>query len=199
MQGVVQSCGGDYSWWNRDILGCDSFSDGALGIDVDMPVDEELLFYPHLAGDKTLYADPGLRGAFLGLGTDTTRRSMTFAVVEGLCFAVRQLTVEMRFPSKYLSRLRVIGGGAQSDAWMQTLADVLDARVERAAESAGAVYGAALLCAHACGDIASLPALVKKAAPGAVFLPRAKRVESLEKKYARYLRVYRAIREINTP
>ena len=51
------------------------------GVDLKHLGENELMFYPHLVGDKTIYQDPELRGSFVGIGTDTTRKEMTIAVM----------------------------------------------------------------------------------------------------------------------
>ena len=39
-------------------------------------IEDELLFYPHLNGDKTLYADSSLRGALFGISLNTGRETL---------------------------------------------------------------------------------------------------------------------------
>ena len=52
-------------------------------LNVNQAAGNELMFYPHLDGDKTIYADPELRGAFTGISLSTTQEDMFYAVVEG--------------------------------------------------------------------------------------------------------------------
>ncbi len=46
------------------------------------------LFVPYVAGERTPFVDPGLRGAWHGLGLDTSREAMLRSVVEGVAHAV---------------------------------------------------------------------------------------------------------------
>ena len=195
VQGVVQSCGSGYSWWNKDILQMDDFSAADRGIDVEHLGENDLLFYPHLVGDKTIYADPEIRGAFLGLSTDTTRMDMTQAVMEGIAFGLKQLIAEMHVSRESMEHLKVIGGGAKSRVWMQILADVLNSPIEQLEGNVGAGYGMALLSAYSCGAIASLEDIADRAVTVKErFLPRAYHVNLYQKKYRQYQRVYEAMK-----
>ena len=73
VQGVVQSTGSSLAWWLKNTLQADDFMEETTGVDLKHLGENELMFYPHLVGDKTIYQDPELRGSFVGIGTDTTR------------------------------------------------------------------------------------------------------------------------------
>ena len=193
VQGVVQSCGSGYSWWNQTILG-QSIAEADREIDVETLGENRLLFYPHLVGDKNLYADPDLRGAFLGLSTDTTRADMTQAVMEGISYGVRQLAEAMCLPAEELAKLKAIGGGAKSRVWMQILSDVLNAPIDQLEGNAGAGYGMALLAAYSRGAVSSLEGISQNAVcVKERFLPRPRHVGLYEEGYRRYLKIHDAV------
>ena len=202
VQGVVQSTGESVTWWTRKVLGVEDlkrFSDGleALSGDSgkpDMP-SARLLFYPHLAGDKTIYGDPNMKGAFIGLSADTTAEDMFYAVMEGVSFAFRQLMEEMHMPK--CRTLKVVGGGARSNVWMQTLANILNVRIERMEGMMGPGFGIALLAMKSVLKEHSMETL----ADGAVrvertFVPQGGSVEKCSAKYRSYLRIRTAMKYI---
>lgn len=196
VQGVVQSCGSGYNWWNQDILE-QKISGADRRIDIDRLGENMVLFYPHLVGDKNLYADPDLRGAFLGLSTDTTRADMTQAVMEGIAFGLRQLVEAMHLPAEALSQLKAIGGGSKSPVWMQILADVLNTPIDQLSGNVGAGYGMALLAAYSCGAVSSLEDISKNAVyVKARFSPREYNATLYEKAYQRYLRIHDAVKAV---
>ena len=196
VQGVIQSCGSGYSWWNRDIL-CQDFREADKEIDLNKAGESELLFYPHLVGDKNIYADPELKGAFLGLSTDTGRAEMTQAVMEGIAFGLKQLMEEMQVKTEDMEELKVIGGGSRSRVWMQILADVLNFPVEQMEGNVGAGYGMALLAAYRCGAIPALEGIAKRSVSVKErFWLRAYHAELYRKKYRQYLRIYGAMKTI---
>lgn len=197
VQGVVQSTGSSLAWWVKNTLQADDFMEETTGVDLKHLGENELMFYPHLVGDKTIYQDPELRGSFVGIGTDTTRKEMTIAVMEGIAFAVKQLVSVMRVPKEELSRLKVTGGGSKNEVWMQILADVLNTKVEQLESGAGAGYGIAL-CAAAAGDEdLSMNDLIEQTVSiKNTFIPRQYNRELYEQKYQKYLRVYDALKHI---
>ena len=198
VQGVVQSCGNSFSWWTNTILRTDSFEEETRYADVNKLGENQLLFYPHLTGDKTIYADPHLRGGFFGIGTDCTREDMTVAVMEGICFGVRQLADEMHLRDRIQEGLRVIGGGSKNDVWMQILADVLNVKIiQLKSASGGAGYGIALTAASGGGSGISMEEMIEKTViSGREYLPRKRHVQLYEKKYQRYMKIYEAMKLI---
>ena len=196
VQGVTQSAGSSIDWWMKKILKTEN-----LGKEMEAAKDNcssSLIFYPHLVGDKTIYADPYLRGAFIGLGTEIKREDMIAAVMEGICFAVKEIVDEMKISRESLNPLKVTGGGAKNNMWMQMLANILQVRIEQLDGNTGAGLGMALLAGQSCGNIRNLSEIsdnlmhIKK-----IFVPDEAKTEFYERKYRRYRRIYHAIKEID--
>ena len=197
VQGVVQSTGEAISWWTRRVLGAQDFGTLDGGIDAAMRLRSKVLFYPHINGDKTIYADPTLRGAFLGLGSENGPAELYYAVIEGLCFAFRQLLEEMGLDLRSHGVMKVVGGGAKSDLWLQTLADVLDVRVERLGGNIGPGFGAALLACAADHPGATLGRLTASSLQiERAFAPEPELTDALQAKYRKYLRIHDALKYV---
>ncbi|HRN17867.1 MAG TPA: xylulokinase [Trueperaceae bacterium] len=101
-------------------------------------------FHPYLAGERSPYLDPDLRGAWRGLSLATSSADLVRAVLEGVAFSLAHAFEIMR-PLSDLKELVATGGGSRSRLWVQLLADALHLPVTRLAEENGAAYGAALL------------------------------------------------------
>jgi xylulokinase len=120
-----------------------------------------LIFTPWMYGERAPIADCNARSSFLNLSGQHTREDMIRAVYEGVAYNMRWLVEivsgEFGFP---LPKLRAIGGGAKSAAWMQMLADVTHRRIETVQDpkEAGAV-GAALVAAVGLGIYPNFEAL----------------------------------------
>lgn len=197
VQGVVQSCGSTFSWWNLNIMEKENYKDIDSLFDSNKLGEGNLLFYPHLVGDKTIYADPTLRGAFLGLSTDTTSKDMTLAVMEGIAFALKQLSQEMHLEETKLEELKVIGGGSKSKIWMQIIADVMGMPTVQMGGEGGAGYGMALLASYACGEIATIEEISEHAVKVKErFYPREYQVNLYEEKYQKYLKIHDSLKHI---
>jgi xylulokinase len=92
-----------------------------------------VVFLPWLGGSIAPAADDHVRGGFLNVGLETTRSQLARAVLEGVALNLRWLRGPVeRFARRSLSHFVFYGGAAESDAWSQILADVLDAPVHQA-------------------------------------------------------------------
>jgi xylulokinase len=113
----------------------------------------KLLFLPWLAGALAPNENTRMRGAFLNVSLETTRTRLLRAVLEGLAYHLRWMVpFAERFSGTPFAELRFCGGGAQSDAWAQILADVTDRPVHQLAEARQAnTRGAAFLAFHRLG------------------------------------------------
>lgn len=191
-QGVLQSVGRTMQWWEKGILQNPDFETDLQTVDLAGLGESELLFYPHLTGDKTIYHDVGLRGAFLGLSAETRRIDMEIAIMEGVAFGVKELIEKMDLSREKMNPLRVTGGGARNKIWMQILADVLGMPVEQLKGNASAAYGAALL-ARGKGR---LPVLAAAAGESCIFRPRLKNAVLYRKKYRHYQKIHDAVKTI---
>lgn len=146
LMGVMLSAAGSLRWF-RDTLAPGVAYDDLLAPAVDIPpLSEGLLFLPYLTGERTPYADPLARGAFVGLTVRHTRAHMTRAVLEGVAFGLRDSMELVRAAGLgEIRQVRVSGGGARSSLWRQILADVLNTELVTVNTTEGAAYGAALL------------------------------------------------------
>ena len=94
-----------------------------------------LLFLPWINGAGSPGQDARARAGFLNISVDTTHGHMMKSVLEGVAFNLRWLNdavenfVETRF-----ERVMLAGGGAQSDAWSQIIADILDRPIHQMAD-----------------------------------------------------------------
>ena len=140
----------------------------------------EVFFLPYLspAGERSPFLAPDARGSFHGLTLATTRGELAHSVYEGLCFALREclLAAAGAMPPT----VRVCGGGAASDHWCQTLADVLAVPVLRSRETENGARGAHLFALAAMGHTASVDeGLSRYTSEGQCFTPDPQRCASV--------------------
>jgi xylulokinase len=106
------------------------------------------LFLPYLGdGERD---DPTLRAAFIGLSDRHGQDELSYAVVEGLAFAIADSVSVLAGAGTSLQELRVAGGGARADTLGQIKADALE-RPVRHLDHDSAPVGAALLAAGQVG------------------------------------------------
>jgi xylulokinase len=136
-----------------------------------------------------------MRGGFTGLAMSHTSKTMARAVLEGCAYALRDV-VEC-FDSLGLGRdeIRVVGGGAASDTWMQIKADVTGRPVYRVLVKEATALGAALLAGVSAGIFANLTDAVNRtvAVADAPFVPNPANRSHYEDAYQRYREHYFAV------
>jgi xylulokinase len=84
------------------------------------------LFLPYLSGERTPHNDPQVRGAFLQLDNDTDPDRLAQAVLEGVAFALADGLDVLREAGADVTELAVIGGGARSRYWGETIAAAME-------------------------------------------------------------------------
>jgi xylulokinase len=154
-----------------------------------------LLWAPYLFGERTPHLDPEARAAFVGLTASHTRAHCVRAVMEGVAFSLRDtftLFAELKIP---VEGIRLGGGGARSPLWRQIQADVYGRAVELLAADEGGAFGAALLAAVGVGAWPNVEAACAATVKVAESI-QAKDTARMDESYARFRRVYPALKEI---
>lgn len=154
-----------------------------------------IVFTPWIAGERSPVDDRNARGGWHNLSVQTSGADLVRAVLEGVAYNCRWLheAVE-RFTRRRLDRLRIFGGGAQSDLWCQIHADVLDRTIERVTDPMHAnLRGAALFAALALGEVRrdEIRELVRV---DRVFKPNPQNRATYDRLYAEFPHLYRAQR-----
>ena len=141
--------------------------------------------------------DSGSKGAIVGLTLGTKARDIYFACMEAVAYEMRLNMEHLAASGVRFDRLVATGGGAKSKLWMQIKADVLDIPFDALeVEDAGTV-GCAMMAGVASGAYRNLDeakvAMVKKVG---TYEPDTKRHELYAEVFARYERLYPAIRPL---
>ncbi|WP_164730565.1 xylulokinase [Pelagibacterium montanilacus] len=155
MAGVL-SAGGSFQWYRDTVGEIDAAEDGFEGIVRDLdtvpPGSGGLVYLPYLTGERSPHNDPRARGGFIGLTARHRRGHMARAVIEGVCFALRDLVETVQAMGVDISAVRVAGGGARGRIWLSTLASVLNRPVMATDTPDASAYGAAMLAMANCSD-----------------------------------------------
>ncbi len=102
-----------------------------------------LIFLPYLTGERAPVWDTKSCGNFLGVRLHHKQVDFTKAVLEGICFALRQV-LEIVDTNHDIDVLHVSGGFTSSIVWIQMLADITGKKIclvsTQDASAVGAVY-----------------------------------------------------------
>ncbi len=204
VMGVVLSAGGAFSWY-RDQFARARIHNDSLGLSLDAQLDAEaaqitpgadgVTFLPYLHGERTPHRDASARGAFLGLSLAHSRAHLTRAVLEGVCFALRDSFEILRELGLHPDSLLLTGGGARSELVRRLQAEIYGVPVTTVQRDEGPAYGAALLAAVGAGvfpDIISATRATLTRTP--TYTPTPGMHAHYDQAYARYRSAYSALR-----
>lgn len=171
---------GDYNALQREI------PDGLLG-------NNHVYFLPYLMGERCPANDTDASGVFLGLRPSDGRNEMLLAVLEGVCFALRDCVDLARASGISIPCSTVSGGGVRSSLWMRILANVLNMEICIPKTEEGPALGAAILARAA--DEGTLP---KTSTPALreVVSPDARLAALYEERYQFYKKIYPGMKEL---
>lgn len=145
VQGTVQSSGSSIDWFNKSILEDNNFVSNSETIEYNLISNNTCYFIPYMKGDKTLYANPSMEGAFIGLNLETTKDKMRLSVMEGISFALRTIKESYESLGFNIDKLQLIGGGSNSKIWRTVLANILDCEIIVSKHNTSASLGVAIM------------------------------------------------------
>lgn len=158
---------------------------------------EGVIFLPYTGGERTPHMDPSATGMFFGLRLGHDRSHLVRAVMEGICFAMRDCLDILESLGIPGDAVTASGGGARSSVWMQMMADILkrDVRVTAVLEQAS--LGVSILAAAASGDFSSVQEGCSSLVyyDGPVYSPQPEAVKLCDELYS----IYRELYSVNAP
>ena len=115
---------------------------------------EGLFYHPYINGELTPYADPLLKGSFVGIRAGHGSGHFSRAVLEGVAYSLLACKKELEgLGIDHDPVARIIGGGGKSPLWRQIVADMLGIPLLEV-ENSDSSLGAAMLAGVACGVFA---------------------------------------------
>lgn len=150
LEGSLFVAGSALQWLRDGIKIIDSAPD-SQPIAEGTGIVEHVHVVPAFAGLGAPYWDPGARGAILGLTRDSGVEEIVTATLQGIAYQTKDLALAMASDGIAPSVLRVDGGMAANDWFLQFLADMLGIVVDRPVNVETTVTGAAFLAGVAGG------------------------------------------------
>ncbi len=175
--------------WLRELLAAGDY-EALLAEAEQAPVGcDGLVCLPHFSGTATPTFRSDVRGGFVGLTLGHTRGHLVRSVVEAVCFCARDALALTAAVAQEATELRMLGGAARSDWWMQAMADVVRLPIAIPACAEAAVLGAAIFGGVAAGRLESIEVGARR------FYRTAKRLDPREDMAQAYDAAYAAYRD----
>lgn len=145
------------------------------------------VFLPFIAASN---AHPNAAGSFVGISNYHTRAHLIKNIYEGIVFSHRyHMEKLLKVRENRPKAIRLAGGPARSEVWVQMFADITQLHVERVTAQETGTLGCAMLGAVATGEYSSLDEaadnMCELVEP---VMPNPELKETYDKKYAMYLK-----------
>jgi len=195
--GVTLSAGSSLSWFKNVFAKNTRFEDLLYEAGKVPAGCGGLLFAPYLAGERTPYADSGVRGSFIGIDVSHTMAHFTRAVMEGITFSLKDCMELMIESGKKFERVISVGGGAKNKDWLQMQADIFNCRVLTLETEQGPSLGACMTAARGAGWFDSFQDCAQKFVNlSKEYAPNPQNAEKYKPVYERYKQIYMATRSL---
>lgn len=143
--GVMLACGGAVRW-ARDVWFEGMSFEDVTKLASRAPVGSSgASFLPTLSGERCPFVDPCATGALAGLTLAHGKEHVARAVFEGVTFGLLGCLEAVTSHAVGPQSMRVTGGGAASEFWLQMIADVTGTTCVTMESDNGPAFGAALL------------------------------------------------------
>jgi glycerol kinase len=138
--------------WLRDGLEIITESKETEEMALSVPDSNGVYFVPALAGLSAPYHDAFARGTMFGITRGTTRAHVVRATLEGISYRLKDIldAVEKETGVK-MKNVRIDGGASKNNFLAQTMADMLDTKVDRPLSVEATSLGAAQMAGLAAG------------------------------------------------
>ena len=168
-----------------------------LMIEKALPGPSGIFVLPHFAGAATPYMDAFAKGAIVGLSIDTRPEDIIQAILEGITFEIMVNVEKLEEAGIKVEEIRVVGGLAKSDPFLQLKADMMGKKVTTLNVSEAGTLGVAILAGTASGVYKSVGDAVKKLVKKKKeFYPDEKLHAIYMEKFQTYKRIYPAVKSI---
>jgi len=152
--GAINNGGIAYKWFKDTFAGEEQHRAKDLNIDVyellneyvkNTPIGSNgVMFLPFLSGERSPYWNSNLKGTFLGIKTINNKKDFTRAIIEGICYSIRDV-YEIIEEFGEINNVKANGGFVKSNIWIQILSDIIGTKIEITEDFDTPVIGAYIL------------------------------------------------------
>ncbi|WP_295667587.1 gluconokinase [uncultured Mucilaginibacter sp.] len=109
-----------------------------------------LIFLPYLTGERAPIWDSESCGVFFGVKLMHTQQHFSRAVLEGICFALKDVLDAVQQNAEPVFQVNISGGFVKSEVWVQLLADITGKNLAIVQSDDASAVGAAFIAMKAC-------------------------------------------------
>ncbi len=197
LMGCMLSAASCNKWLMDDILKTKDYAAEQADITDDKLGNNHVYFLPYLMGERSPINDTNARGTFIGMTMDTSRSDLTQAVLEGVCFAIRDSVEVAKSLDIDIQASMICGGGAKSPLWKKMMANILNITLTVPASEQGPGMGGAMLAMVACGAYESVAQACEKLVQVSdTVVPDPEIAARYEARYQQFKKIYPAVKTL---
>jgi len=159
--GPINNGGVAMQWWVKNVAGPNptekDYERIFNQIDEVQAGSNGLIFLPYLTGERAPIWDSESCGNFFGVRLRHTQADFSRAVLEGICFAMRDVLDAVQENSEPITQINISGGFTKSEVWVQTLADITGKKLAILQADDASAVGAAFIVLKVIGAIKDYP------------------------------------------
>lgn len=149
-----------------------------------------------IQGSHTRVKNENARGSFFGINLGTTKADLAQAVLEGICYEMKDIMAMNTELSGEIRHIRLCGGVAKSPMWCQMFADVLEKPVELTEVSELGALGAAMCAGVGAGLFVDCKDAVRKCVKiEKVYRPNPDNLDAYRKAFRKWEKYYSVANE----
>ncbi len=164
-------CAGTAIQWLRDGLGLIARASEVEALAASVQDTGGVYLVPAFTGLGAPYWDPDARGAIVGLTRASGRGEIARAAIDSVAYQTHDLIEAMAADGLRPPVLKVDGGMAHNELFLQRLADILLVPIHKPQITESTAFGAACLAGLGCGIFGSLRDIATLAKPAARYQP----------------------------
>jgi xylulokinase len=154
LSGIISTTGKAVEW-ARGLLGLETYGEFYTLAETARAGAGGVVFLPYLAGERAPVWNPRARGALRGLGLSTGRAEFARSVLEGVCFAIRDIVYTMEEAGAAVNELRVAGAASGNATLNRLKADIPKKKILTPVQKESERLGLAVIGSCALGTYAS--------------------------------------------
>jgi len=192
--GPINNGGIALQWWLKNMHPnptADDYTNLFTQAATVKPGSEGLIFLPYLTGERAPIWDSASCGNFFGIKLLHTQAHFSRAVIEGICFALKDVLNAVEQNSKTITQINISGGFTRSELWVQTLADITGKRLAIVQSEDASAVGAAWMALRGIGLRPALSGDEFK-----VFEPIGENAVVYQEAFEIYKKLYRSLKAV---
>jgi len=155
-----------------------------------------MLVLPYFAPSGTPYYDPDPMGTIIGLSLSTRKKDILKAFIEGLVFEINLNSELQQEAGVSVDEIRAVGGGSNSDYWLQLKSTVMNKPIKRMNTSEAGCLATMMLAGSAIDRFTLEEAVEKFVEVKDTFYPDDKLRDGYMEIYNKYRNLYKTIVDI---